>query len=112
SREWTFGQTPLFTFSTHPSEDDTRERPRLPGNPTNSVQFNLSFEARHGLIQSFSLSGLSCGQETTTKLSGSITNTQIWEVADWAQRLRAEGLDRSEASTVGEWLNSLLGSGN
>ncbi|WDK10505.1 lipoate-protein ligase A [Colletotrichum graminicola] len=32
SREWIYGQTPLFTFSTHPSEDDPRERPQLPGN--------------------------------------------------------------------------------
>ena len=30
SREWVYGQTPQFTFSTHPSEDDPRERPRLP----------------------------------------------------------------------------------
>ncbi|KXH28297.1 lipoyltransferase [Colletotrichum salicis] len=104
SREWTYGQTPLFTFSTHPSEDDTRERPRLLGN------FNLIFEARHGLIQSFSLPGLFSGQEAT-KLSNSMTNTQVWEVADWAHRLCAAGLDRSEASTVGEWLNSMLGNG-
>ncbi|KAF3765413.1 hypothetical protein M406DRAFT_220646, partial [Cryphonectria parasitica EP155] len=27
SREWIYNQTPLFTFSTHPSEEDPRERP-------------------------------------------------------------------------------------
>lgn len=30
SRDWVYNQTPLFTFSTHPSEDDPRERPPLP----------------------------------------------------------------------------------
>jgi lipoate-protein ligase A len=29
SPEWIFGQTPQFTFSTHPTEDDPRERPEL-----------------------------------------------------------------------------------
>ncbi|KAK1535016.1 lipoyltransferase [Colletotrichum costaricense] len=119
SREWTYGQTPLFTFSTHPSEEDTRERPHLPGNPiypaqpADPVQFNLTFEARHGLVQSFSLSGpsSSLSSQGSAKLSNSMINTQIWEVADWEERLRAEGLDHSEASTVGKWLNSVLANG-
>jgi lipoate-protein ligase A len=29
SPEWIFGQTPLFTFSTHPTEDDPRQRPEV-----------------------------------------------------------------------------------
>lgn len=29
SPEWIFGQTPQFTFSTHPTEDDPRERPGI-----------------------------------------------------------------------------------
>jgi lipoate-protein ligase A len=30
SRDWIWGQTPRFTFSTHPHENDSRERPDLP----------------------------------------------------------------------------------
>ena len=30
SPEWIYGQTPQFTFSTHPTEDDPRERPTRP----------------------------------------------------------------------------------
>lgn len=30
SRDWIYNQTPLFTFSTHPTEDDPRKRPPLP----------------------------------------------------------------------------------
>ncbi|TKW54012.1 putative lipoate-protein ligase A [Colletotrichum tanaceti] len=102
SHEWTFGQTPLFTFSTHPSEDDARERPKLPGH------FNLAFEARHGLVQKFSLSGLSSGEDASS-LSESMVNARIWEVGDWVERLRAGGLNGKEASSIGKWLNSLLG---
>ncbi|KAI8177032.1 putative lipoate-protein ligase A [Colletotrichum sp. SAR 10_76] len=101
SREWIYGQTPLFTFSTHPSEEDDRERPELPG------KFKLSFESRHGLIQQFALEGLSSAQPQT--LSESMINSQIWEIDDWAQQLRDGGLDAGDASTVGPWLNSLLG---
>ncbi|GJC83646.1 putative lipoate-protein ligase A [Colletotrichum liriopes] len=102
SRDWIYGQTPLFTFATHPSEDDSRERPHLPGN------FNLTLEARHGLIQKFSLSGLSSGGEANS-LAESMVNSQIWEIDDWTQRLRAGGLNGKDAATIGEWLNSLLG---
>lgn len=30
SRDWIYGQTPRFTFCTHPFEEDPRERPELP----------------------------------------------------------------------------------
>lgn len=30
SRDWIYGQTPVFTFSTHPTEEDPRERPPVP----------------------------------------------------------------------------------
>jgi lipoate-protein ligase A len=29
SPDWIFGQTPQFTFSTHPTEEDPRERPEV-----------------------------------------------------------------------------------
>ncbi|KAK1596685.1 uncharacterized protein LY79DRAFT_509292, partial [Colletotrichum navitas] len=128
SREWIYGQTPLFTFSTHPSEDDPRERPQLPGNVSellscppeitippasctpvsDPLQFNLTFEARHGLIQKFSLSGLPSGGGASS-LSETMVNAQIWEIDDWVRRLSAGGLNGKDASTIGEWLNSLLG---
>ncbi|KAF9874557.1 lipoyltransferase and lipoate-protein ligase [Colletotrichum karsti] len=101
SREWIYGQTPLFTFSTHPSEDDTRERPELP------AKFKLAFEARHGLIQKFALEGLSSAQPQT--LSESMLNAQIWELGDWTRHLRDGGLGQTDASVIGEWMNSLLG---
>lgn len=37
SKSWIWGQTPKFTFSTHPTEDDPRPRPELP--------FDVSYQA-------------------------------------------------------------------
>ncbi|TEA16883.1 putative lipoate-protein ligase A [Colletotrichum sidae] len=101
SRDWIYGQTPLFTFSTHPFEEDARERPTLP------VDFKLSFESRHGLIQQFTLDGISSAKPKT--LSKAILDSQLWEIGDWAERLRAGGLEDKDASAVGQWLNSVLG---
>ncbi|KAJ0142373.1 hypothetical protein CTA2_1415 [Colletotrichum tanaceti] len=75
---------------------------------TSMFQFNLAFEARHGLVQKFSLSGLSSGEDASS-LSESMVNARIWEVGDWVERLRAGGLNGKEASSIGKWLNSLLG---
>lgn len=75
---------------------------------TNMLQFNLAFEARHGLVQKFSLSDLSSGEDASS-LSESMVNARIWEIGDWAQRLRAGGLNGKDASSIGKWLNSLLG---
>lgn len=42
SRDWIYNQTPLFTFSTHPSEDDPRERPPLPLDLPKDVSATMS----------------------------------------------------------------------
>lgn len=42
SRDWIYNQTPLFTFSTHPSEDDPRERPPLPHDLPKDVSATIS----------------------------------------------------------------------
>lgn len=49
--EWIFGQTPQFTFSTHPTKEDPRTRPEV----THELPYNvghpaLGFVARAGLI--------------------------------------------------------------
>lgn len=71
------------------------------------MQFKLSFEARHGLIQSFALDGLPSAD--TQVLSQHMPNKNLWEMGDWVQHLRAGGLAGDDASLVGEWMNSVLG---
>ncbi|PKY04058.1 hypothetical protein P168DRAFT_252839 [Aspergillus campestris IBT 28561] len=48
SLEWKYTQTPQFTFSTHPIEDDPRERPALPSSLPPSTRVFL--RCKHGAI--------------------------------------------------------------
>ncbi|OAQ79691.1 lipoyltransferase [Purpureocillium lilacinum] len=115
SRSWTYGQTPRFTFCTHPFEDDPRARPDLPFdvsiNPkrvhstvnADSQQLKIHFEARHGLIEQFSIEGDE-GADTE-----SLIKSSLHDVGDWTERLTQVGLSRWDAADVGSWLNGVLG---
>jgi len=52
SLEWKYTQTPQFTFSTYPTEDDPRERPRLPSSLPPSVSFRRSYTLIETKIES------------------------------------------------------------
>ncbi|KAM0330893.1 hypothetical protein ACHAQA_003849 [Verticillium albo-atrum] len=73
------------------------------------LRFNLSFEARHGVLQSFALGNAGTAQEQRS--IASLADAKIYNVDDWAERLRSGGVDNSQASIVGSWLNGLLGTG-
>ncbi|KAG7127021.1 DNA polymerase zeta catalytic subunit like protein [Verticillium longisporum] len=103
SRDWLYGQTPLFSFSTRPTEDDPRPRPTLPDD------FNLSFEARQGVLQSFVLGSTSTAGEKWSVAS--LADAKIHDVDDWVERLRGGGINSDRASAIGSWLNGLLGAG-
>ncbi|RBQ72290.1 hypothetical protein VDGD_07696 [Verticillium dahliae] len=103
SRDWLYGQTPLFSFSTRPTEDDPRPRPALPDD------FNLSFEARQGVLQSFVLGSTSPAGEKWSVAS--LADAKIHDVDDWVERLRGGGVNSDRASAIGSWLNGLLGAG-
>jgi len=69
-------------------------------------QFNFRFDARHGLIQKLSMRSASSAEEQTLPSLGDI---KIYDVEDWADQLRAGGLDTSSAAGIGSWLNGLFG---
>ncbi|ROW06926.1 hypothetical protein VMCG_04112 [Cytospora schulzeri] len=96
SRDWIYNQTPQFTFSTHPTEDDPRERPPLPeGVPED---FRAKIIARHGQIQEADLSGFD---------GGSLEGQNIHEITDWRHVLKPGHSTALE--NVGHWFNNLFG---
>ncbi|UNI24714.1 Lipoate--protein ligase [Purpureocillium takamizusanense] len=97
SRSWTYSQTPRFTFCTHPFQDDPRVRPELP------FDLKIHFEARHGLIEQFSIEGNESAD------TASLVKSSLHDIGDWTEPLTQAGLSQSDAADVGSWLNGVLG---
>ncbi|KAI1800704.1 hypothetical protein F4811DRAFT_556565 [Daldinia bambusicola] len=90
SREWIYTQTPQFSFSTHPTEDDPRPRPSLPEDLP--PDFRAAMTVRHGQITEISGKDL---PEESLKLA------YLHHITDWRSMVNSE--------PVGRWLNNLFG---
>ncbi|OAQ69752.1 lipoyltransferase [Pochonia chlamydosporia 170] len=97
SRDWIYGQTPRFTFCTHPFEEDPRERPELP------FDCKVHFEARHGVIERFGVG------ERQNFNQEQLISSSIQDVSDWQSRLSQAGLGSKDANQIGIWMNQVLG---
>ncbi|EFX06412.1 hydroxymethylglutaryl-lyase [Grosmannia clavigera kw1407] len=116
--EWIYGQTPQFSFSTHPSDEDPRDRPPPP--PTVPPSFRLAFTARHGRLHDVVLSGLpylSPGDDLTTaaadrSLAAALDGRPLYEIYNWQHVLAQasiQPLDAVAVAATGAWLDGLLG---
>lgn len=106
--EWTFGQTPQFEFSTHPTERDERERPPLPSPLSASTRVFL--EAKQGKILRFdtflSSDILAEEQPTNPYFEGRKLHDQDWT---WEEALvQTSKLDRNMNKSLATWLESML----
>ncbi|TWU73860.1 Biotin/lipoate A/B protein ligase [Metarhizium rileyi] len=97
SRDWIYGQTPRFSFCTHPFEEDPRQRPGLP------FDHEIHFEARHGVIERFSIAGQQHLDERQ------FINRSLHDIPNWELRLSQAGLGRDAAGDVGAWMDRILG---
>ncbi|KAK3370815.1 hypothetical protein B0T24DRAFT_300420 [Lasiosphaeria ovina] len=116
SPEWIYDQTPQFTFSSHPTDDDPRPRPALPSNLPPSLRIHLT--VRHGEIQTAAVSGLryitlSSADESTAHdaaLSTSLAGQRLHDIGDWRAVLeRAAPVSAADRLHVGGWLNGMFG---
>lgn len=92
SLEWIYTQTPQFTFSTHPTDEDPRPRPPLPDDLP--PDFRAAMTVRHGQITEVS----------GADLLAPLNSTYLHQVTDWRSKI---GND-----PAGKWLNSLFGVGS
>ncbi|KAM0263777.1 hypothetical protein ACHAQJ_001095 [Trichoderma viride] len=102
SKSWIWGQTPRFTFSTHPTEEDPRPRPEL------SFDLNMYLLAKHGVIE---VTGIKHSDGTIINgLDASVfQGASVWEIDNWVERLARAGLGDSLSKEAGEWLNGVFG---
>ncbi|KAL4727217.1 hypothetical protein ACLX1H_006118 [Fusarium chlamydosporum] len=101
SREWIYGQTPRFTFSSYPYAEDPRERPQL------DFDTKLRFEARHGVVEKFTARGASSATEEGDL--SALASSSIYNVPSWSAQLSQAGMSDTEAAKVGSWMDNVLG---
>ncbi|KAM3508355.1 hypothetical protein MY11210_006754 [Beauveria gryllotalpidicola] len=99
SRGWLYGQTPRFVFSTHPTEQDPRPRPKLP------FEERIHFEAKQGIVERFHIENSKGAQKDVSSLVGAT----LYNIDDWSVRLADAGLASQQAQHIGDWLNGILG---
>ncbi|KAL9480963.1 hypothetical protein ACSS6W_005749 [Trichoderma asperelloides] len=102
SKSWIWGQTPKFTFSTHPTEEDSRPRPELP------FDLNMHLFAKHGVIEDMAIKH-SDGAAISGLDASVFHGTSVWEITNWVESLRRAGLGDGLSKEAGEWLNGVLG---
>ncbi|KAL2128502.1 hypothetical protein VTI74DRAFT_9102 [Chaetomium olivicolor] len=112
SPDWIFGQTPQFTFSTHPTEEDPRERPEVVHSLPYDFQAHLT--VRHGEIQSANISGLEyhdfvdeASQDEV--LSKALAKQRLHYIRDWRRSLKQGSPVPVDVDDVGEFLNHMFG---
>lgn len=126
SKSWIWGQTPRFTFSTHPTEEDPRPRPELPFDVsiysyntssfmlhcfhwlTFSFKLNMSLLARHGIIDEVNIKH-SDGAAVDALDASIFQGVSIWEIGNWAESLNQAGLGGGLSKEAGAWLNGIFG---
>ncbi|KAL6864566.1 hypothetical protein J3F83DRAFT_761898 [Trichoderma novae-zelandiae] len=102
SKGWVWGQTPRFTFSTHPTEEDSRPRAALP------FDLNMRLVANHGVIEEMDIKH-SDGAAVDGLDASVFHGARVWEVDDWAALLARAGLGSSLSEEAGPWLNHMFG---
>ncbi|KAF5680579.1 lipoate ligase a [Fusarium heterosporum] len=100
SRDWIYGQTPRFTFSTFPYAEDPRDRPQL------DFDTKLRFEARHGLVEKFTAEGVS---SPASEDGLALASPSIYNVSSWSTQLSQAGVTSDDAAKLGPWMDDMLG---
>lgn len=130
SKSWIWGQTPRFTFSTHPTQEDPRPRPELPLDVsallffpflgvilflpcfirwlTHPLKLNMHLLAKHGVIEEMSIKH-SDGAAVAALDASLFHGASVWEINDWAEPLTRAGLGSSLSKEAGTWLNGMFG---
>ncbi|KAJ9663945.1 hypothetical protein H2201_005427 [Coniosporium apollinis] len=107
SLDWTFLQTPQFTFSSHPTEEDDRERPDLP------VAARVYLKARFGAISESFVSwadSSSSAVDPSDRLRLDLQDQKLHEIHDWTAVVeKASGPQNARAgSALGAWLTRMF----
>ncbi|KAJ5157469.1 uncharacterized protein N7482_008569 [Penicillium canariense] len=117
SLEWKYTQTPQFTFSTYPTEDDPRERAPLPASLPPSTRVFLRL--KHGAIIESNISvspDVSVASDQASRVNEVLNGQKLHEITveRWTEMLRqglagSNGVDDALVQELADYLGDLLG---
>ncbi|OGE57620.1 hypothetical protein PENARI_c001G04633 [Penicillium arizonense] len=117
SLDWKYTQTPQFTFSTYPIEEDPRERPPLPSSLPSSTRAFLRL--KHGAIIESHISvsaDESTASDQASRIHTLLDGQKLHEMtlARWSEVLQeglgeTEGKDEALVKELSRFLGGLLG---
>ncbi|KAJ5852012.1 uncharacterized protein N7529_011397 [Penicillium soppii] len=117
SLEWKYTQTPRFTFSTYPIEEDPRERPPLPPSLPSSTRAFLRLQ--HGAVVESHISvssDESTASDQASRVHAVLNGQNLHELtlARWSEILKqglggTEGVDDPQVKELARFLGGLLG---
>ncbi|KAF9892710.1 Biotin/lipoate A/B protein ligase [Aspergillus nanangensis] len=112
SLEWKYTQTPQFTFSTYPIEDDPRERPSLPASLPPSTKVFLRL--KHGAVVESHISTSadpSIASEQANRVHESLNGRNLHEIppSQWDAVLERLDEDASIVHELSIFVKSKLG---
>ncbi|KAL4896470.1 hypothetical protein BDV59DRAFT_107194 [Aspergillus ambiguus] len=113
SLDWKYTQTPQFTFSTHPIEDDPRERPPLPSSLPPSTRVFL--RCKHGAITESHISTSDVSAEASSqanRVHEALIGRNLHEIQHWQWYnilLDRLGTDSSVLLELSKFIGSRLG---
>ncbi|OQE25526.1 hypothetical protein PENSTE_c006G09775 [Penicillium steckii] len=117
SLDWKYTQTPQFTFSTYPIEDDPRERPPLPSSLPSSTRAFL--RVKHGAIIESDISvssDESLASEQASRVHQVLNGQKLHEITcdRWIEMLQqgfagTDGADEFIVEDLARYLGNMLG---
>ncbi|KAJ5818380.1 Biotin/lipoate A/B protein ligase [Penicillium riverlandense] len=117
SLEWKYTQTPQFTFSTYPTDEDPRERPPLP--PTLPSSTRVFLRLKHGAIIESCISvssDPSVATDQASRVHESLNGQRLHEIrlSQWTEILRqglggTRDVDDGVIRELARFLGGLLG---
>ncbi|PGH27538.1 hypothetical protein AJ80_00779 [Polytolypa hystricis UAMH7299] len=109
SLDWKYNQSPQFTFSTHPTEEDPRQRPELP--PELAPPTRVFLRLKHGAVVESQIStsaDSATAEYQAQQTHEALLGKHLHEISNWKALLAASGTDE-EIGRLANWLNSKLG---
>ncbi|KAK0388182.1 hypothetical protein NLU13_4427 [Sarocladium strictum] len=101
SKAWIYGQTPRFSFNS--TDSSSSENTVLPP----PISRKIFFDTRHGKIENIELDDIKLTVGDCSDRSQ--VHANLWECRDWSETLSSADMSESEASSLGSWLNQVLG---